>query len=336
MKLIKRILKYFRKKLMYFKLKRKLNDKNKVVIFGTPFHGNLGDHAIIEAEKKMINDYLNKNIVEISTYLLEDQKIFNDIKKYINNNDLLFITGGGSMGDIWLNEELIIRKVITYYPNNRIIIFPQTVFYTNTKEGKKQFLKSIAIYNSHPLLTICVREEKSYNFVKKNYNVKCLLIPDMVLYLDNNLNNDNRNNILFLMRKDKEKVLKNSDIKTIEKIVNYDITYSDTVLNKRISIKNRKKYLNKKIKLCRNSKMIITDRLHGMIFAYITNTPCIAFNNYSLKVEGVYKWISNCNYIKLVKNIDEFEKKYLELINLKEIKKINIKENYKDLIDIMR
>lgn len=336
MKFIKRVLKYFRKRLMYFKLKRKLKDKNKVIIFGTPFHGNLGDHAIIEAEKKIINDYLNKNIVEISSYLLEDSKIFDNIKKYINNSDLLFITGGGSMGDIWLNEELIIRKIITCYPNNKIIIFPQTVFYTNTLEGQEQFIKSIDIYNNHPSLTLCVREEKSYNFVKKNYNVKCLLVPDIVLYLDNSLESNNRNNILFLMRKDKEKILKNDDIKFIEHIINSDIIYSDTVLNKRISIKKRKKYLKKKIDLCKNSKMIITDRLHGMIFAYITNTPCIAFNNYNFKVEGVYKWISDCNYIKLVKNIDEFEKKYLELINLKEIKKINIKDKYQELIEVMR
>ena len=34
---------------------------------------------------------------------------------------------------------------------------------------------------------------------------------------------------------------------------------------------------------------MITDRLHGMIFAYITNTPCIAIDNSNGKVKNFYK-----------------------------------------------
>ena len=58
-----------------------------------------------------------------------------------------------------------------------------------------------------------------------------------------------------------------------------------------------------------NRKLIITDRLHGMIFSAITNTPCIALANSTGKVKGVYDWIrKDNNYIYFADSIDEIEK----------------------------
>ncbi len=36
---------------------------------------------------------------------------------------------------------------------------------------------------------------------------------------------------------------------------------------------------------------MITDRLHGMVFAVITGTPCLVFDNVSKKISMVYQWI---------------------------------------------
>lgn len=43
--------------------------------------------------------------------------------------------------------------------------------------------------------------------------------------------------------------------------------------------------INKYIKF-RECELVITDRIHGMIFAAITGTPCIALSNY--KIKGTY------------------------------------------------
>ena len=45
-----------------------------------------------------------------------------------------------------------------------------------------------------------------------------------------------------------------------------------------------------------------TDRLHGMIFAFITGTPAIVFSNNNHKIEGAYEWIKDCGYIYFIKN----------------------------------
>ena len=46
------------------------------------------------------------------------------------------------------------------------------------------------------------------------------------------------------------------------------------------------------------ARLVITDRLHGMVFAAITGTACIAFRNYNYKIEGTYEWIEYLQYIQ--------------------------------------
>ena len=52
---------------------------------------------------------------------------------------------------------------------------------------------------------------------------------------------------------------------------------------------------------------MVTDTLHCMVSAAITGTPCIAFDNLSGKVQGVYQWIKNLPYIWICNEISEFE-----------------------------
>lgn len=79
--------------------------------------------------------------------------------------DLLVITGGGFLGSMWLyNAENTVREIITDYPDNKVVILPQTIFFENNERGKKEFLKTSRIYNNHDKLTICLREKNPMRF----------------------------------------------------------------------------------------------------------------------------------------------------------------------------
>ena len=57
-------------------------------------------------------------------------------------------------------------------------------------------------------------------------------------------------------------------------------------------------------------KLVVTDRLHCMIFCAVTGTPCIAFDNSNKKISGVYKmWLGDLNYISVSEdfNADSFK-----------------------------
>lgn len=66
----------------------------------------------------------------------------------------------------------------------------------------------------------------------------------------------------------------------------------------------REEKVQAKLEEFSNAKLVITDRLHGMVFSALAGTPCIAIDNVSKKVSGVYNWISYLDYIKVVESED--------------------------------
>lgn len=316
-----------------YKLKS-ISLKKKIFILGIPEHGNLGDQAIIIAENKFLKDKLSKiRIIEIpSKFVLSNPKI---IKNIIKNNVILY-TGGGFLGSIWMNEEEMFRATLELFPKNRIIVLPQTFYFSNDYEGCKILNESREIYSQHKNLYLICREAISYNFMKREFSNKVYLFPDMVLYMDILDDNKNRDNVLVCLRKDKEKLTENSNI-LLEKLKEYKIDYSDTVVDYSVNSKNRSNEVKSKLNEFSKHKLVITDRLHGMIFSYLSQTPCIVVNSKSHKVKGVYKWIEKCNFIKIYdKNTLEEDLEFL--LNIKEKKYNNniLNKKYDELVNLIR
>ena len=291
--------------------------RKRMFLIGIPVHGNLGDQAILYAEKIFLKDkYSDYKIIEIESSVAT--KFINKLYKIIKEDDLILIHGGGFLGTIWINEEEMFRKVISKFDKNKIIVFPQTIYFSEDDKGKEIFESSKKIYYSHKNLFFCCREKYSYDFMKNKLpGCNAILVPDIVLYLPFfKSNTELRKDALFCIRRDREKIRYDfSEIINILNKNNLKIDYTDTVIFKRIYNFNRKKELKKKFKQFLNYKIIITDRLHGMVFAYLTKTPCLVFENSSYKVKGLYSWIKNSNYIKLY-NSNTLQKDLEELLNM--------------------
>lgn len=284
----------------------------KIIIMGIPHHGNIGDNAIAIAEEELIKKFFP----QYELYMMQEKYLdicVNKVKKFINNEDIIFLHGGGNIGDTYERPEKGRREVIKAFPNNKIIIFPQTAYFSDTEKGKEELQKSKEIYNEHKNLIILAREEKSYGFMKKNfYNCKIYLTPDIVMTLNKN-KLSSREGALLLFRTDTEKTLENSNIEKIKEIAknkfgNY--TMSDMNLGSGIvdiGGKKREEVLNNKFQQFQTAQIAITDRLHGMIFAAITETPCIVFGNFNHKISESYKWLKNLEYIQFCNNMEEIE-----------------------------
>lgn len=307
---------------------KRLKNKRKIFIFGSPNHGNLGDHAITNSQIEFIkNNFKEYKIIEVT--LFEYKKNIAFIKKYINKSDIITINGGGNFGNQYIFDENIRRDVIKNFPNNKILLFPQTIYFTSDKDGKLELEKSKNIYSNHKNLILVAREKTSFKLMKENFkNNTILLTPDIVLYLDKYKKEVNRKGALFCMRSDLESKFSEEEKKELLEILKYNYNYvkiTDTVINKNITKEERENILNIKFDEFRKCELIITDRIHGMVFAAITSTPCIALSNYNQKVIGTYEWIKHLNYIKFANNMDEVK----EYINeLKEIKEYRYNNSY--------
>lgn len=307
-------------KMCFYYLKSR---NNQVVIVDTPTHGNLGDHAIVMAEKQFLKQYTNK-IIELTAGDINNAE--SSYAALTPRNQIILVHGGGFLGELWPDEEERFRRILQSFDKQKVVVFPQTVtFDMDTEEGRKYFEISHKIYASHPNLTIFVRETKSYNFMKKYMpEVHIELVPDIVTSMQINMNKQSRKGILFCMRADKEKNVtdkENEQLYTFiqNKYIGEQISYTDTVLDHFIRASERENYVNEKLIQFSKAKLVVTDRLHGMIFAALTNTPCIALGNSNGKVKGVYEWIKNLEYISYVDNIDEF---------MNEVNKLDIDKGY--------
>ena len=82
--------------------------------------------------------------------------------------------------------------------------------------------------------------------------------------------------------------------------------------------KLKEKVLETKLQEARESELVITDRLHGMIFAAITSTPCIAFGNYNHKITSSFIWLEHFGYVKYIEDIGKLEETIKQIRELKE------------------
>lgn len=281
-----------------------------IFIIATPRHSNLGDHAIVYAELKLLRDIgLAERVVEISNVDYLNNK--NLIRQYILNEDILIIDGGGNMGTLWPAEDDKITEIVDTYSNNVIIIFPQTCFYLPVPESNDRLQRNRKVYQQAKRLIITLRDQASYEFCVNNFvGVRFICIPDIVLYI-NDLEirkKNHRNGVLLCFRDDLEKVISDLEImRVINRLKQQGLIYNktSTLAHNSVSKKHRNSELLKKWDEFSSAKLVITDRLHGMIFAAITGTPCLAIDNLSCKVSGVYNLIPEMRNVRICKNVDE-------------------------------
>lgn len=287
----------------------------KTVLFHSPLHGNLGDHAIAEAELEFL-ERMNVSCIDFPWI----KGVEKHIARVTPRRRLVLRHGGGNLGQLWLREERQFRTLISTFKKNKIIVFPQTVFFDmESEEGRKCFEESKKIYESHSNLTIFVRENISYDFMKENMpDVHVVLVPDMAMLLNwkkDEKRNKNRKGVLLCLRGDKEKTLTDEErerIFSFFKKQNKQVTCTDTYVRGGTFPLHRKRLVYEKLSEFAGASLVITDRLHGMIFAAVTETPCIVLQSQSHKVRGCYEWFQNLDYICLadtIKDIPEIAKK---------------------------
>lgn len=279
----------------------------------SPTHGNMGDHAIAEAVIRLL-DEMQIRYVEVTTAQLSLLREFGYLS--VMDEHLILVNGGGNLGTLWPEVEALFRKLIEENPKASIVCLPNTIYYENTEQGKRELEKSKRIYNAHPQLTMCARENISYETMRRSYK-NVLLIPDMALSLNHCAEAQKRSGCMLCLRSDREKTI-TADAEAelmvcVEKMFEENYRRSDMNIGRPVALCERETALEEKYAEFRSAELVITDRLHGMIFAAITGTPCIVINSKSPKVKGCYEWIRELEYVKFAENIAQIPVLYRQI-----------------------
>lgn len=305
-----------------FQLRNIINEKllplidNDYIYLDLPYYTNIGDLLIWEGTLEFLSQTKHKCLYSTDADNFRERKI--------NENTIVILQGGGNWGDLWEKHHIFRKKIVQMYPKNKIIVFPQTVYY----QDKQKLFEDIEFYNNYPNVIICVRDNVSYNILELNLkNNKILLVPDMAFFVNIKKCNNSTGKILFAKRTDKELSSNNEAYNNIPQSADiYDWPTYETDTNQFIinrifrkliafcnaldncfhsNLKNRitdlywkiilkKYYINMGIKFLSNYSEIYSTRLHISILSILMNKKIhIIDNSYGKTSNYIKTWFTS-------------------------------------------
>lgn len=334
---------FLQKKLYRFtirKLKVAKEKQRKPVVFfiGVPAHTNLGDLAQYICIKRWIQEhYPDYPVIEMANRAFADTHfpVINRLKKAYRSEDIILFQSGYATTDLSLADE-VHRIIISEMPEARILMLPQTVFYTTEAAQEK----ASVIYNSAANMLFLARDQVSYEIAKRMMpDVTVLAFPDIVTTLiGTHLNQNKREGILFCCRNDKEKFYSDEEMavlmekcKTMGRVDKTDTTKAGDPTE---IVANAETMIHNEINDYSKYRVIITDRYHGTIFALIAGTPVIILKTTDHKVVTGADWFQKIynEYVYVADTLDHAYQLASQVVkkDLDHFVQLNYKQEYYD------
>jgi exopolysaccharide biosynthesis predicted pyruvyltransferase EpsI len=146
------------------------------VLIDYPDAANAGDHAIWIGEKI----FLKTLGIEIAYQCSMETYDKAAMAKALGSGTIL-MHGGGNFGDTYIFHQFR-HRVLADFPQNKIVIFPQTVMFF-TDAGIRQ---SAELFAAHADVTVAVRDVLSFYILEKSFgpHQRIILAPDMAFMIE--------------------------------------------------------------------------------------------------------------------------------------------------------
>lgn len=292
---------------------------NDYVYWDLPYHVNIGDTLIWQGTLDFLENKPYK-MLDFGSFLTSNLS-------QLNHDTIILLHGGGNFGDIYFSHQNFRKNVIEKYPNNKIILLPQTIYY-ESKIAEEQDLK---LLSQHKNLYLCVRDQLSYDLACKYLTEsKVLLLPDMAFCIKGQIFTKSKTtgNKLLMNRIDVEATLVNqkyieytdlqSDWPTFEKTpMHYSFLRILLYFNKKIFKDKRqtfivkcantyamnymrKKLINTGINFINEFDVVYTTRLHGCILSLLLDKKIVLLDNSYGKNKAYYNaWLKESSNIEV-------------------------------------
>lgn len=139
----------------------------KCIILDTPYYHNIGDVLIWKGEMAFLAKHHVKCLYNASYETCTFPEITKDVTVLFN--------GGGNLGDIYPEHMDFLLKIVSRYPDNRIVICPQTVYYKDRSQIKSDF----KLLLQHKDLYFCARDKVTFDMLAEYFGNRTRLLPDM-------------------------------------------------------------------------------------------------------------------------------------------------------------
>lgn len=245
--------------------------------------------------------------VKISNRLVAyDENLFSKdyLKSIISPDDTILLHGGGNFGDLYRYHTKMRNFVISTFPNNRIVILPQSINYRN----KTLAMLDNLVYSNATDLTIMARNFDSFNTSINLFpDVKTVFIPDAAFMIgDVKPLKPPVVDILVIRRIDNERRF---DLDSWEGLIRKNVGNKYTFLVRDwtdyedVKYKTLKQLASRRLdltnKIISQGRVIISDRLHASVMSVLMGKPHVIINEKYKKVyytrESAFYGISQCS-----------------------------------------
>ncbi len=168
---------------------------NDYVLLDLPYYENPGDTLIWEGTLNFLG--------ELPWKMRYATGKDNYRKPHVGKGTVVLLQGGGNWGDLWPEHQRFRERVIREFPDNPVVVLPQSVHYDDTENLRRD----AAFLKDYPNVVICLRDKHSFEILSDVVPNRLLLVPDMAFFVDARKYADEveeGDGTLYLRRVDKE------------------------------------------------------------------------------------------------------------------------------------
>ncbi|GKX32650.1 MAG: exopolysaccharide biosynthesis protein [Rhizobiaceae bacterium MnEN-MB40S] len=230
----------------------------------------------------------------------------------------VYFLGGGNLGALYAKHNRMRLAAIRAIPGCRIVLLPQS----NTgldREGDPLAAEILETLQSHPDLTLLARDAASQRLFGQLLNRDIGLCPDPASLCLPGPSNDGRG-VACLLRSDGEAALKRAGADSLDawdwpdlpalrfwnragKLVN---AFPETQMRWRIRQFTARQKVDAALRALVDKQTVITDRLHGALFAEALGKRVIAIDNATAKISAYCEtWRDYYSRIALANSLSE-------------------------------
>lgn len=280
-----------------------------------PMHDNIGDLLIMQGTLAF---FKKKNLTPKTTSTASAFQ-----PEWVKPGDILVFHGGGNFGDLYANINDLREEIITRFPNNRIVMLPQTIFFSTDEKRDR----SAAVFRRHNDVHIFIRDKVSQG-IARQFSDHVYLVPDMAHQLYPIASTGNGRGVLRIERVDVEKPAVPESLKDLTfdtrtdwvEVVGGEKRLIDFAWRLEGRFKARRwetaskllgpwfwvpvaqRFSSKAVALFSRHDHIVTDRLHGHILSCLMDKKnTVIDNSYGKNSTYINEWTGGSDLVRLVK-----------------------------------
>jgi pyruvyl transferase EpsO len=266
-----------------------------VALLDFPDYANMGDSAIWLGTVAT----LERLGAPVPTYTCDAVTYDRDTLARHVGDGVILLNGGGNFGDLWPRHQLFRERVIADFPKNPIVALSQSMHFVD----REALERARTVLGAHERLTLLLRDRESHEEATRLFGAAARLAPDMVFGLPPlERPGAPEHDVLWLKRDDQEGLWPASDVSGLGSAVTDWAGAEDTSLvrlhdelvrsttNPAVAADARsaltglhprlaQERIDRGVLLLSSARVVVTDRLHGHIFALLLGIPHVVLDN---------------------------------------------------------